>query len=96
MLTQSYVDDILIGVDTEEKLVDLVKKVLFILEEASLPSNKYVSNSLSTLEQFPPELVPTKERVSILGFICSPRQDVITFNMTPIICKITSIPFATT
>ena len=69
------------GASTEEELIDLVKKTKFILEEASLPSGKYCSCSEKALQEFPPNLVSKKEKVSILGSIWEPKRDVLTFNM---------------
>ena len=81
ILNNSYIDDVIVGEDTEEGLIDEVKKVKHILEEASLPSHKYVSNSKLALEEFPIEKVSSKAIVSVLGTMWDPVRDLLTFNL---------------
>ena len=81
LINNVYIDDVLIGDSTENGLIDQVKKVKFILEEASLPSHKYVSNSKAALQEFPKELLHSKETVSMLGSIWNTTEDVLTFNL---------------
>lgn len=85
IIAQTYMDDILAGHQTEEGLLDLVNNMKTILESASLPTHKYVSNSTKTLQAFPKECLSTKENVSVLGTIWSPKDDIITYNLiTPV------------
>ena len=80
ILNNSYVDDILVMNHHKENLADTAKKVKFILDEASLPSYKYVSNYPPALAQFPVEHISPKTEVSVLGTRWTPNKDVLTFN----------------
>ena len=77
----TYMDDIVLGGFSEESLLELVKKARKILEEATLPTYKYVSNSEKTLKEFPEECIAKKDKVSILGTYWSQKDDVLTFNL---------------
>ena len=77
----TYMDDIILGSFSEKSLLELVKKARKILEKATLPTYKYVSNSLKTLKEFPDECLSKKDRVSILGTYWSQKEDVLTFNL---------------
>ena len=77
----TYMDDIVLGSFTEKELHIKVKNAREILEEASLPTYKYVSNSENTLKAFPAECQSTKEKVSILGTYWNQKEDVLTFNL---------------
>ena len=80
IILNSYVDDVLIGHVDEEKLLDLAKKAKKILQEASLPTGKYLSNSKKVLEAFSKEEISKKSQISILGAQWNAEEDVITFN----------------
>ena len=77
----TYMDDVILGTFSEESLLELVKKARKILEEATLPTHKYVSNSGKTLKAFPDECVAKKDIVSVLGTYWSQKEDVLTFNL---------------
>ena len=77
----TYMDDIVLGGFSEKSLLELVKKARKILEEATLPTYKYVSNSEKTLKEFPEECIAKKDKVSILGTYWSQKDDVLTFNL---------------
>ena len=77
----TYMDDIVLGGFSEKSLLELVKKARKILEEATLPTYKYVSNSEKTLKEFPEECIAKKDKVSILGTYWCQKDDVLTFNL---------------
>ena len=81
IIAQTYMDDILAGHQTEDGLLNLVKGMRTILEAASLPTHKYVSNSTKALQAFPEECISKKENVSVLGTIWSTKDDVLTYNL---------------
>jgi hypothetical protein len=81
IIAQTYMDDILVGHETEEGLLDTVKDVITILDSASLPTHKFVSNSIKALQAFPEECLSNKDKVSVLGTMWSPRSDIITYNL---------------
>ena len=76
-------DDILVLANDELKLENDMENAIHILELASLPTHKYVSNSVKTLEKFPKEKLFESDRVSILGTMWNPAMDEITFNFIP-------------
>ena len=77
----TYMDDIFLVSFSEKSLLDLVKNARKILEKASLPTYKYVSNSEVTLKAFPAECISTKDKVSILGTYWNQKEDMLTFNL---------------
>ena len=81
ILNNAYMDDVIVGHYEEAGLIKAVQKVKMILEDASLPSYKYVSNSKKALDEFPKEHISTKEKVSMLGTIWTPALDKLTFNL---------------
>ena len=81
IISQTYMDDILAGHHTEAGLLDLVQNMRTILESASLPTHKYVSNSTKSLEAFPEDCLSKKDTVSVLGTMWSPKEDILTYNL---------------
>ena len=81
ILEMSYMDDLLIPAQTEKALEEKVRKVQHILNQASLPTYKFVSSSKNVIENFPKELHSAKTTVSILGIKWDSEQDTLTFKM---------------
>ena len=77
----SYVDDVIINGETEENLATEVKNVVHILNEADLPTHKYISNSPSALEDFPPDKLSSKTTVSVLGTMWNSLNDKLTLKL---------------
>ena len=77
----SYVDDVILMSFQESALLPLVNGALTILNQASMHTHKYVSNSKETLKAFKEELVSTKETVSLLGAKWNPTNDILTYNL---------------
>ena len=80
LLTNSYVDDCCILLDSQELIVPVVKAVQFILGEANLDTYKYTSNCKKALDEFGDLALPDS-KCKILGTAWDSTTDEITFNM---------------
>ena len=81
IIGHSYMDDLLIPGETKESLFDKTSKVREILNQASLPTYKFVSNSKEVLEKFPVEVRSGKTVVSLLGIVWDSERDLLTMKM---------------
>ena len=81
LLTHVYVDDIISVGETEEELMENVQRTREILDDASLGTYKYSSNSKRVLGEFPPELVSPKTETTVLGMTWNTEKDTITLKL---------------
>ena len=81
LLTHVYVDDIISVGETEEELMENVQRTREILDDASLGTYKYSSNSKRVLSVFPPELVSPKTETTVLGMTWNTEKDTITLKL---------------
>ncbi|XP_054279112.1 uncharacterized protein LOC128997498 [Macrosteles quadrilineatus] len=87
--TQTYVDDIITGADTEETALKLQDQLVNLLRRGGFELRKWVSNSDRLLQAFPKEHLETpvflqdseQPHFTILGLHWSPHSDCFTYNL---------------
>lgn len=87
--TQTYVDDIITGADTEEEALELQTQLVRLLKRGGFELRKWISNSTRLLQNLPeqhlesPVFLQESEQphFSILGLHWSPTSDCFTYSL---------------
>ncbi|XP_054278976.1 uncharacterized protein LOC128997364 [Macrosteles quadrilineatus] len=87
--TQTYVDDIISGADTEEAALEIQEQLIRLLRQGGFELRKWVSNSTSLLQALPEEHRESpvfmqesqSPQFSILGLHWSPTTDCFTYSL---------------
>lgn len=67
ILNKTYMDDILVGADTVQEAIQLVKQILQILDSGGFYGHKITANDDRILQAIDPKRIDASKQVSVLG-----------------------------